>query len=211
MNRVLGILGGGDMPPDLLKKWAETADFIIAADSGSDLAWAVGVQPDVVIGDLDSVSEEGLSAAKEIIRISDQTYTDCDKLLRHLEHLGVERATVASIEGDRLDHVLATLSSCAASSLKLRLALRNGVAEILKSGRHSFQVEIGETVSLMPLTKCSLEAFSGVEWPLVNVELEPSGLLSISNKAVQTCIEVSIVTGVAVLFRPLPGEGVPIW
>ena len=211
MERVLGVLGGRDMPTDLLKKWAETADFVLAADSGADQLRATGAKLYTLVGDLDSVSVEGMQAAHEVFNLPGQDCTDCDKLLQIAEHKGATGITLACVEGDRIDHVLAVLASCAASPLRARLALRSGVGEVLKKGRHSFPAFVGQTLSLMPLIECSGVVFAGVNWPLNGCALSPVGRASISNVATQTSIEVELPEGVAVLFRHFPRDEMPIW
>ena len=49
------VLGGKEMP---FKQWAQNADIIICADKGADYALAQGIMPDVLLGDMDSVSKD---------------------------------------------------------------------------------------------------------------------------------------------------------
>ena len=51
------LIGNGEtLPAKTLKELAQKADFVLAADGGANRALACGVTPDLVIGDLDSVS-----------------------------------------------------------------------------------------------------------------------------------------------------------
>ena len=63
MNNILIISGGSfkrERTEDYLK--SKHFDFIIAADSGAEYAASLGLKPDLLIGDMDSVSKETLEA-----------------------------------------------------------------------------------------------------------------------------------------------------
>lgn len=80
----MGILGGRDVPLELLAAWAATADLRIAADSGADLLLAAGHQPDVILGDMDSLSGHALALSIPILADMDQETTDADKLCTYV-------------------------------------------------------------------------------------------------------------------------------
>ena len=61
-KRVLVITGGSVL---LAAPAMGPFDVVIAADSGVDSAFALGLAPHVVIGDLDSVSDSGLRRVRE--------------------------------------------------------------------------------------------------------------------------------------------------
>ena len=131
-TRVLGVLGGRDMDPELLRAWADSADVLIGADSGAGTLIDLGFQP-VVVGDLDSIGDRDLPGLR-VVEVADQDRTDCDKLLDMACEDGFDEVTLACIEGDLLDHVLGSLSSAVRASIRVRLALRNGIGWIVKPG-----------------------------------------------------------------------------
>ncbi|MBA2618315.1 MAG: thiamine diphosphokinase, partial [Rubrobacter sp.] len=57
--RAAVFLNGSPDPPDLLRCVAGRADLVIAADGGALHALAAGVVPDLVVGDMDSLGDEG--------------------------------------------------------------------------------------------------------------------------------------------------------
>src|ERR1043165_9573712 len=123
--RVLGVLDGRDMPSDLLKAWAESAELVVAADGAADRLLEVGVRANIIVGDLDSLTSD--PGSSQVIRVQDAESTDCDKLLRWARDEGHVDLTLAGVEGDLLDHMLSTLSSCVAYRRTIRLALRRGI------------------------------------------------------------------------------------
>ena len=209
--RTLGVLAGNDMPILLLKKWAESSKNIFAADAGLDRLIEIGIEPDVVVGDFDSV--RGLEQfQKERSQNSDESTTDVDKLLAIAHERGVGSITLASVEGDQLDHMLATLHSAAKSPLNVRIALRTGIGWILNKGDEVMvETKPGRRVSLVPLEEVSGANLQGVKWPLEGASLHPSGMTAVSNIAAKGQVKASIQIGAAFLFVGFPAEEMPVW
>jgi thiamine pyrophosphokinase len=195
------------MPAARLGAWASKADLLLAADGGADRLLAAGVTPHHTIGDLDSLQAVGLPRLE---MDPDQETSDCDKLLALAHRLGVEEITLACIEGDRLDHVLGTMSSALKSPVRVRLALRSGLAWVLR-GDIRVRTKPGATVSLMPLMACANVSLRGVEWPLRNVPMSPFHQVSLSNRALGDVVEVDMGSGAAVLFVLGPDFETPSW
>lgn len=211
--RVLGVLAGEDLPTDLLRVWASSAELVIAADRGADLCLAAGVVPDIVVGDLDSISPAGREAASDVRLMDSPDKTDCDKLLEVCSSISAESVTLTAVEGDLPDHALAVLHSAARVRMKVRLAYRRGVGWIVRGPNASVEVATmeGRRVSLLPITACHGVSLSGVQWPLQDAALHPHGLTSISNRATGSRVQVSIGGGTALLFLEYPPEEVPFW
>ena len=196
---VLGVLAGRDLAPGVLAAWLEWADRVVAADGGADLCRAAGREPDAIVGDLDSIAD-----ATGLTPDDDQDTSDADKLLVHLEKIEDAEIALIGVEGDRLDHVLATLYSVARSNLRCRIIIRSGVAHVLLAPfEGSWRAE--GRVSLLPLGLCRA-TLRGVRWPLEDVTLDPLGLVSISNEAADATIRVEIHEGAAVLLLGDQGE-----
>lgn len=199
------------MATSLLKKWVDSAEIILAADAGLDRLLETGVHPDAAVGDFDS-AESLPHFSKEVIRDSDESRTDCDKLLSLAQSKGIERITLASAEGDQFDHMLATLHSASKSPLIVRIALRSGVGWILNSGDQVLvKTEQGRRVSLIPIEDIRGATLRGVAWPLEGAELHPSGRTGVSNMAASDKVEARIEAGAAFLFVAFPEEEMPFW
>ena len=202
-TKVLGVLAGRDLAPGALEAWLGWADRIVAADGGADLCRAAGKEPDAIVGDLDSIAD-----ATGLTPDPDQDTSDADKLLARLAREGHRSVTLIGVEGDRLDHVLATLGSCARSTIPdLRLILRTGVGLVGRAGTSGRWTCAGR-VSLIPLGPCRA-TLRGVRWPLENALLDPLGLVSISNRVDPPSggtVELTIHEGAAVLFLEASGK-----
>jgi thiamine pyrophosphokinase len=212
MAKVLGLLGGNDMPPRQIAEWARSADVVLAADGAANILHSMDIVPTAVIGDFDSVDSEARSFAQDAHFDPDQDTSDCDKLLRWAAAKGHADITLCNIEGDQLDHVLGNVQSAARSSLRVRLALRRGMGYVVKAGElWSLDCEIGTRVSLLPLENCRGVQLSGTRWPLTGQSLEARGLTSLSNLAEADRISVHLDEGSAVLFLATDRREVITW
>lgn len=195
MAKVLGVLGGRDTPLARLATWASAAELVVAADSGADLCLAAGIRP-VVVGDMDSF--KGRSAGLTMVEDSDQETTDCDKLLAWVHAQGHPSLAVACLEGDRLDHMLASLSSLSRSPLKVGLVLRRGVGRVVRAGETlEIEVPAGTRLSLIGIGP-GVASLEGVRWPLEDAQIGHPEPGSVSNRA-EGNARASVRAGVAIL------------
>lgn len=208
MKRVLGVLNGRDFPAESLQMWAQSAEWVLAADGA-----AQRLNPDLgnltIIGDLDSLgSYQGLA---KVIHDPDQDLTDADKLLAHATSGQAHAITLISVEGDRLDHLLATLNSCARSSLSVRLILRRGIGYIARAGDSlQLSAHTGQRCSFIPLAESTVD-WHGVAWPLQEAQLSPVGRVSISNRASDPIVSLHLQTGIGLLIMETEKPPSPEW
>ncbi|RYG33155.1 hypothetical protein EON81_18895, partial [bacterium] len=142
--RILAVLAGQDASSSLLAEWLSEADRVYAADGAADLCRVAGRDPDVVVGDFDSISETAKSSASDLRHRPDQDWTDADKLLAEIVADGWREASICGLEGDLPDHEMAALGSCLRvldQGLRLTLRYRRGRAWIAGSG-HPFSMSV---------------------------------------------------------------------
>ena len=164
-------------------------DLVIAADSGADLATAAGVDIDLLVGDMDSISPESLNALTDSdtfieAHTAKKDATDLELALRAATARQATRVTVIGGGGARLDHLLgnvAVITSREFASLGIRWITDGAVAYPVHDDR-SITTTPGTTVSVLAIggdaTGVSLD---GLEWPLHRATLSASSSLGISN------------------------------
>lgn len=200
MRQVLGVLAGTDMSLEQLARICQDFDFIIAADGAANRLMEIGVSANVVVGDLDSATPEALAFAQAVEKVSDQNFSDCDKLLAYASACDFGQITVTNVEGDQPDHFLGTLSSCARSVVDTRLIFRSAAGVVLRGPvAHVVELNAPHRVSLLPLTDCAGVTLAGVRWPLGGVEMSALGQVSLSNESVDPTVRVEIVSGAVLL------------
>ena len=130
--RALIVLGGDAPGVGLLRACAAEADFSIAADRGLEAFDAAGMEPDMLIGDMDSVSPQVLAryesrlSADRLNCIKDDT--DGEYALNLALEKGATEITLLGALGGRLDHALANLM------MVVRAARHGAWAEIRAEG-----------------------------------------------------------------------------
>lgn len=135
-------------------------------------------KPDLVIGDMDSYTNDNINV--KVIKIDDQDTTDFTKCVMYLEDIGVTDITVIGGYGGRLDHQCANLQTIIKSKAKITMVDKdNYTCKILK-GNNKFQAN--GYCGLIPLSKSKVTT-KGFRWD-VDGELEFEGLISTSNHAI---------------------------
>ncbi|MGI9624239.1 MAG: thiamine diphosphokinase [Acidimicrobiales bacterium] len=210
------VIAGGPPPTSgVLRRLPET-DLVIAADSGLDHGRALGLKPTMVIGDLDSVSADGLHWAQEIgaeiVEHSiDKDATDLDLALQAAAELTDDIVVVDSGLG-RLDHVLANLALLASPRFaSTRVTAYVGAATVSVVRTHRVVAgRPGEEFTLLavsgPVEGLTVE---GVRWPLNDHYLEPGSTLGVSNVFEATEATITVKSGVVLVVQPWPEEGRP--
>ncbi len=208
-RKILGVLGGSHMSAALVATWVESADLVIAADSGLLRVLESGFVPDVVIGDFDSVSLDLVAPETTAIVDPSQDNTDCSKLLKYVRAQGYSRVTLICAEGDLSDHFLDTVHCAVRTDVDVFIGLERGLAHILKGPvKERIATIPGMRVSLIPLETVSNASLSGVQWSFSGKALSVRGFTSISNIATESELHVSFDEGSAYLFIE---SGEPQW
>lgn len=195
---------GGDAPPlrSLQERLSEFS-FICAADSGLDTLRAWNLRPDLVVGDMDSISDPSIleQYPEKMLFPVDKDETDTEIGLHELRKRGYETIVMAGGGGGRLDHLLA---------LRALLERPSGPDEWLCSESRVvrlqeprlFHVGAGTRVSVFPLSGGAAGMRSeGLQWPLAGLSWDQSHF-GISNMA--TADEVLIDPGQRPVFVVLP-------
>ena len=177
--------------------------YVIAADSGFDHARRLGVEVDLVVGDLDSISPEGSQLAGEVEQHpTDKDATDLaialDAALRQKADPGRSWSEAA---GGRIDHFLANAALLTSPEYRAISTSRGcpGTAVInVVRDRVELSGSPGDLVSLLPYGgPASGVTTTGLRWPLTDAVLAPGTSLGVSNEMVERKATVELTEGVA--------------
>src|SRR5438445_8562526 len=114
-NYILLLLDGEEPSKTFVQKFAEHSARIIATDGAAKYAHAYEIHPDIIIGDMDSITKEIRKFYEDkgarIIEDSGQETNDFEKALKFIldESLGKD-IIVLGIHGKRTDHLLTNFS-----------------------------------------------------------------------------------------------------
>ncbi len=214
MNVVV-VIGGGPLGPEVATL-APPGALVIAADSGVDHARAGGLDPDVVVGDFDSISDAGAAwvAAHEVTverHPPNKDATDTELAVAHAatltngELLVVGGGPSPTMPEPRLDHLLATIG-CLGSSLTegfSRVTARLGSTTVLvatPSRPLTIDLAAGTVFSVLALHgACHGVSIEGAEWPLNDADLTAGSGHGVSNIARQL-VSISVAIKAIGLF-----------
>jgi thiamine pyrophosphokinase len=186
------------------------AGTVVAADGGLHRALALGLAVDVVIGDLDSVSDAALAAAEaagtRIVRHpAAKDASDLELALDEALALGARRVLVVASADGRVDHLLASLELLGAehyAELELDAAVGDALVHVIR-GRRVLEGTPGDLVSLIPVAgPVGGVTTSGLEYPLSGETLAPGTTRGVSNVFVDAEALVEVATGVLLAIRP---------
>lgn len=206
-KQALLICNGEPPSRGLARRLARQADVIYAADGGGNIARRFGIRPDVIIGDLDSITPatRRFFRSSTLIHVARQDSTDLEKALDHITGAGITSVIIIAATGRRLDFTLGNLAVIwnYASRISLKFAADDWTALPLDKAS-SFRAKIGTTVSLIPFGKCSGITLKGLQYPLHNGTMKV-GEIGASNVVRQSPFSVRVRKGCMFLiaFGPL--------
>ena len=202
------IFANGDLP-DLEKARAllREHDFIIAADGGTRHALALGLTPNVIVGDLDSLPsnfEPSTFNGEIVLYPKDKNETDLELAIQHALTLNSQEIIIIAALGGRLDQTLgniALISDLRPSTLDLRLD--DGLEEVFFC-RDTCEINgtLGDTVSLLPWQgDVTGIVTTGLKWTLQNETLYPHKTRGISNEMLNDTVTVQIKSGLLLVIH----------
>lgn len=202
------LLGGTLEPTPRLRTMVDGARFI-AADGGIRHAAALGVTPEVWVGDFDSSSAEELETWAHVPREPypvAKNATDGEIAVGAALERGATRLILAgALGGERSDHALMHLLH--ASALReegVDIVLTSGTEEAwpLAIGRTSVDLPAESLFSVLGLTALSGLSLENVRYPLHGFELEFGSSRTVSNVALGR-VTITLDSGRAMLLaRP---------
>ncbi|MCO6450921.1 MAG: thiamine diphosphokinase [Caldilineales bacterium] len=204
------IFANGDLPDlDSVRPRLRPDDLVICADGGARHALALGLIPDLLVGDLDSIADDDLAQLEAqgvpIERYPvDKNYTDLELAVMAAQRLGVTEALILAALGGRLDQTLANLMLLAGdqfSGLTLSLADGPQTAWIVRD-RIVINGQIGDTLSTLALTpQVEGLTYSGLRWPLSDFTLAFGSTRGVSNEMLDARAEITISNGILLVIH----------
>ena len=201
MSRAV-IYTGGECFPALIRERPQAGDLVLAADSGYRVAVALGVVPDLLLGDFDSLGEpQALPPSVKVLRVPAQKdVTDTQLAVRVALEKGADQILIVGGFGGRPDHLLsnlAILEDLARRGVPAQMLNGKNRARFLPSGtvqiprddrfRYLSLIAAGKTASGVTVTGC--------RYPLANATLHRTFQFAVSNEITSPTASVSVRSG----------------
>lgn len=201
------ILASGDIPLIGQIKFLQKKGFnkLICADGGANSARKLKIVPDLIIGDLDSISENNIKFfgnKSEIIQVKRQTDTDVEKALKYLIKKKYDEVILLGATGNRLDHSICNLGIVLKFFDKIMISILHKKS-FLRAYSKTVDLDTikDETISLYGFDTKTKITSKGLKYPLKNVALPFGQKESTSNTAKKDKVNLKITNGIIFVIR----------
>jgi len=180
-------------------------DTLLCADGGADSALRLGLTPDFIIGDLDSISKEAIKKFKstsKILQYKRQNDTDVEKCLKFAIKNKFDEALLIGVTGSRLDLTICNLGIVLKffSKIKLSLLAENSYLKPY-TGDIRLKTQKGEIISLYGFDKKTKISSKGLKYSLNNISLPLGEKESTSNVSTSNSVQLKIRNGIIFIIR----------
>ena len=210
MKRCL-ILTGGKLSLAFAGSFLKKSKYekVIAVDGGLEAAKELGIIPDVIVGDFDTVRPEILSYYRKMEHIiwevqqPEKDYTDTELAIKRALAMNCSHITLLGATGGRLDHMIGNIH------LLFPCLQKGTYAEIVDTqnrlylidGEHIFRKDAvwGKYISFLPLTQeVKGITLKGFKYPLTDRDIFIGTSLCISNELVEEEGRIMLSDGVLI-------------
>ena len=212
MGAALGrcvILGGGEIADDAaILARLRPQDCVFCADSGYDHCTRLGLVPQLLVGDFDSVQTALPEGVPRITLPREKDDSDTTYAMRLAVERGYRELLLIGMLGGRLDHTLGNLQN-------LIWLCRRGIKASLTDGCTEVSVLAGgERCTLLPQKRryfsllslserCEGVTISNAKYPLHNGTLTNDIPFAVSNEFLEVPVQISLHSGLlALLITP---------
>ena len=178
--------------------------FVIAADGGLRHTEALGIVPDVILGDFDSLGYTPEGSAVFPVEKDD---TDAMLAVRRGLDMGCDRFVIyGGLDGPRLDHTVAmfqTLQYVADQGATAFAVGNSCIATVVKDGKIAFPATAEGIISVFCMgTDARGVTIQGLKYSLENGTLTAGFPLGVSNHFVGKKAEISVENGSLLIIYP---------
>lgn len=194
------IFAGGDPLPRWVAEDLPTADLVVAANGGFDIAVGCGRPVDVLVGDLDSRSGQLVPRHVVVERHpAAKDETDMELAMNLVARETPSRVVVAGGGGGRFDHELALAGLICSSRWdeidEIDWVSSRARAHVVRR-RRAIHGDVGDLVSLIPMHGDAVGVTtSGLEWPLAGETLAAGSSRGVSNVMESPVADVRVQSG----------------
>ncbi len=168
---------------------------LIAADGAANRLHEIGIKPDLVIGDCDSVMSEILDQTPHK-KIQSQDDSDFEKALKYLEENGLMPAIICGISGGYLDHIMNNVGIFMQHDGNI--FVDDEIVGYSLNGIQTFKIPLNAKLSIIGMPSCTIST-NGLKWELNNAELNYPGMGSFFNRCVSKTLKITIHKGKALM------------
>ncbi|MCL1974776.1 MAG: thiamine diphosphokinase [Firmicutes bacterium] len=187
----------------------EEHPYVVAADKGAEHLLQLGLTPQLVIGDGDSLSKSARAACKksgaEFINLPrEKDQTDAEAAVCAVFAAGYNHLAVFGAFGGRIDHMLGNVLLPLSYKDKWESCIfyGEGCTAFYCFGHCSLKGQPGDTVSLLPLSATIKNiTLQGFKYALYNHDLELGSSLCLSNELTEEVGRITFDNGIMLIIH----------
>ena len=199
MSKICYIVGAGEDCGLDFQPAAE--DLVIAADGGYERLLRVGIKPDLIIGDFDSL---GYTPREDqvIVLPTVKDVTDTWAAIEQAQKRGYREFHLYGCTGGRVEHTFANIQTAAALAECGQSCLifgKNQVITAISEQTLCFSAKAEGYISVFSHTDRCCVTLKGLKYELEDAALSNRFPLGVSNEFVGKAASISVTGGIAVL------------
>ncbi len=177
---------------------------IIAVDSGIDHLLNLSLEPNTLIGDLDSISKKLLDEVKKNgVKIlsfsSNKDQTDFELALNYLEEVEKSKIYIIGGESGEIDHLISIFLLIPLKSFFENVIWLYGDKRIIFRQKLELNIKKLTKFSIIPLSDLTNLSINGAEWNLDNKDIQFGETLTLRNITNEEQLNIKCDKGVFAL------------
>ena len=194
---------GGNSTSDVLSIESNFEE-IIAVDSGIEHLLNLSLNPNTLIGDLDSISKKSLDEVKKNgVKIlafnSNKDQTDFELALNYLEEAEKSKVYIIGGESGEIDHLIAIFLLIPSKSFFENIIWLYGDKRIIFRQKIELNIKKLTKFSIIPLSDLTNLSIDGAEWNLDNKDIQFGETLTLRNSTNEEQLNIRCDKGVFAL------------
>ena len=194
---------GGNSTSDVLSIESNFEE-IIAVDSGVEHLLNLSLNPNTLIGDLDSISKKSLDEVKKNgVKIlafnSNKDQTDFELALNYLEEAKKSKVYIIGGESGEIDHLISIFLLIPSKSFFENIIWLYGDKRIIFRQKIELNIKKLTKFSIIPLSDLTNLSIDGAEWNLDNKDIQFGETLTLRNSTNEEQLNIRCDKGVFAL------------
>jgi len=209
MKHILIVINGDISDYGYYKGYLGTVNYVVAVDGGSRHVEALGVRPNVLLGDFDSIeSYKGFTDKYPNVEVLQfppkKNFTDSELAVEYAIDQKPDQVTLVGCIGTRMDHTFATvllLKKFLDAGIDARMLNERNEIRLI-DGDYEIEGQVGDLMSLVPVTlQASGIYLHGFEYPLNDATLPLGSSTGISNVFASEKAKIELRDGLLLVFK----------
>ncbi len=188
MNKRAAIICNGNVNTKFLYSFISEEDFLIAVDGGANKLVKTDFKPDLIIGDMDSISKNTLKKFREVKKIKyprEKDFIDLELALNYCAEKKFKEIMILGAIGSRADMTMTNIFLLTQIPKNIKAKIIHQNQEIYLIPKKKFLIEgiPGEKISLFPVKgKVKGLTLKGFKYQIKNYNLEFGVGIGLSNE-----------------------------